>query len=626
MNSECTFIIHKIWRESTDNEPEELLLGNGVNVLVGDPNTGKTKWTQLVDYILADPDPAEKSLGHTVSKKYFRGGLELTVGEAQISLMRDWQALGSKSKVTFNGEEVNTTDLQAILLGFLNIPRLKYPQGNPYSFRTWPELSFRTMLRHLYRQQRFWADIADNQFQVEQHACLLQFIGLADKVFPAEYALLVEKQKQLLKLEEQRNNFIEILKSIISEIVDRNLRDDDLNQDLFDGYLRECLANLQRLRSERDQIASSIESASEESQRADYLAAENIRLQDLKDEMLRKLDRTNSRISELRDFLRSLKTEANRIARTKVAGTLFSPIRVTVCPNCDQSVSLQRAAHDQCFVCLQPLERSTHDKAVSQRLEFEESQITAEADEVEELLKSLADEASAISTQTIRIDEELRGLQEQLRPYRVKSLGIPELSQIDVQIGQAQTKLVQLERINAVFVGRSETESQIDLLKGEIRELEDFKQVDGIDFVRPSRLVSDAMNEYLTKIRGFKSDSWTKGQIEFQINSKKFSFSVGGKDWKGELGGTLTLYFLLAYHYALLKLSTMDGFHIPGFCILDLVAEIEGKSVADKENFILIPFVELLEENDLKSRQILVTGSAFSNLKGAQRIELAEIW
>ena len=43
------------------------------------------------------------------------------------------------------------------------------------SGQTWPELSFRTLLRHIYRQQRFWSDLADKQPEGDQHACLLHF-------------------------------------------------------------------------------------------------------------------------------------------------------------------------------------------------------------------------------------------------------------------------------------------------------------------------------------------------------------------------------------------------------------------------------------------------------------------
>jgi hypothetical protein len=68
----------------------------------------------------------------------------------------------------------------------LGIPLLNFPKGNPMSGQTWPELSFRMLLRHIYRQQRFWIGITDQQPEGEQQACVLQFLGLAERLFTEE--------------------------------------------------------------------------------------------------------------------------------------------------------------------------------------------------------------------------------------------------------------------------------------------------------------------------------------------------------------------------------------------------------------------------------------------------------
>ena len=55
-------------------------------------------------------------------------------------------------------------------------------------------------MRHIYRQQRFWGDIADKQPEKEQYACLAMFLGIANEQFSEQYGELVEKRKKYSSL------------------------------------------------------------------------------------------------------------------------------------------------------------------------------------------------------------------------------------------------------------------------------------------------------------------------------------------------------------------------------------------------------------------------------------------
>ena len=89
----------------------------------------------------------------------------------------------------------------------------------------------------------------------------------------------------------------------------------------------------------------------------------------------------------------------------------------------------------------------------------------------------------------------------------------------------------------------------------------------------------------------------------------------------------MRLFFLIAYHYSLLTLTGKDGCHFPGLLVLDFPAELEDvSSVADKENFVLEPFVELLAKEQYLGCQVIVAGGAFEDLAGAHRIECNHIW
>jgi hypothetical protein len=139
--------------------------------------------------------------------------------------------------------------------------------------------------------------------------------------------------------------------------------------------------------------------------------------------------------------------------------------------------------------------------------------------------------------------------------------------------------------------------------------------------------MSDGMNTYLNMIKVINPKSWTQEEVTFRLGKNDFSAKVRTGNWKSKLGGTLTLYFLIAYHYALINLTSLPSCNYPGLVLLDFPAELEdASSVADKENFVIEPFVSLLGQPNMEATQLIAAGSSFENLEGAHRIEFRKIW
>lgn len=64
----------------------------------------------------------------------------------------------------------------------------------------------------------------------------------------------------------------------------------------------------------------------------------------------------------------------------------------------------------------------------------------------------------------------------------------------------------------------------------------------------------------------------------------------------------------------------------PGLAIIDVPAKLEdGSATADKENFVLEPYLALLLRDEMSDAQLIVTGSSFENFP-AHRIELKHVW
>src|SRR5262249_19688146 len=141
---------------------------------------------------------------------------------------------------------------------------------------------------------------------------------------------------------------------------------------------------------------------------------------------------------------------------------------------------------------------------------------------------------------------------------------------------------------------------EIQELEAQIEPLQEHvdKMLRATDFDAAASLLEDGMNEYLNSVNLQRPDVWRHSPINLDVSRSGFTFRVGRRRWNSALGGTDTLYFLMAYHYGLLALSDKVGCHYPGVSIIDLPGEFSGEAVEDKENFIVQPFIDLLSRGE----------------------------
>src|SRR3954451_4883683 len=101
MTRQAYLSIARLERRLSTGNTEELLFGEGVNVLVGRPNTGKTKWLQTLDFLLGDPgeNPFEGAEETGLAEKYEAAAAEFTLGSEIVRLERKWREPGAKTKI-----------------------------------------------------------------------------------------------------------------------------------------------------------------------------------------------------------------------------------------------------------------------------------------------------------------------------------------------------------------------------------------------------------------------------------------------------------------------------------------------------------------------------------------------
>jgi hypothetical protein len=137
--------IGRIERRLATGNTEELVFKPGVNVVVGRPNTGKTKWLQTLDFLLGDPgeNPFEGVEETGLADKYDSAAADLVIGDERVRIERRWREAGAKTKIFVDDNGMTARDFQQWLMGKLGIPLLNFPKGNPTSGQSGPHLHLR---------------------------------------------------------------------------------------------------------------------------------------------------------------------------------------------------------------------------------------------------------------------------------------------------------------------------------------------------------------------------------------------------------------------------------------------------------------------------------------------------
>jgi hypothetical protein len=282
-------------------------------------------------------------------------------------------------------------------------------------------------------------------------------------------------------------------------------------------------------------------------------------------------------------------------------------------------------------VCGRRHELDSADGVSQKRLDFELDQLEGELSETDELISVVGRDVKKLAATRVRIEERIERVSSMLRPVRafVAAILPPELPLFDMETGRLQEQLQQLRRINASLELRQHFTEKINAIQQEVGQLraEVAEQKGEIDFESASQLLTDGMNTYLNSIKSRDVNAWNQDGVNVRTSESGFKFMVGKSNWRMRLGGTLTLYFLISYHYALLSLTKVPGAHYPGLVVLDFPGKLEDvRFVEDKENFVVEPFIGLTSSEGMEGTQFIAAGSAFENLEGANRIRLTKIW
>jgi DNA repair exonuclease SbcCD ATPase subunit len=392
-------------------------------------------------------------------------------------------------------------------------------------------------------------------------------------------------------------------------------------------------AEIERLRENRIAMIEKARDTAvppQERSRVSRLAERRAQLIAILEKTRRSMDESSERLSDLKTYSDDLTEELSRMNRAADAGSVLADLKITHCPACDQVVANDGVDHEHCFLCHQSVQAEPMlEELGSARLQFEQNRLNGELKETVELTGVLDRELAALVSEVKLREEELTTIEDELVPARsnVGALVQTEVSEIDMALGKAGERIRQIDRVLAALdLGKNLTE-KISALQNEIGPLQDRVEamIESIDFRAAASALEDGMNDYLNEVNSIRPGSWKHSAVTITLSRSKLDIRVGQRRWQQALGGTDTLYFLMAYQFGLLTLSDKDGAHYPGLSIIDLPGEFSGEEIEDKENFILQPFIDLVGSESYLGSQVIITGASFKGLEGVSRLALNEV-
>lgn len=624
-----TITVKSVRRETASGDFDTLDLKPGVNVIVGVTHTGKSGWLKTISYLLGDNDIAEHAIGEQLAKKFDTATIQLTVGTEEITLQRRWKEQGAKHKIFANTEGMLSADFGEYIHQKLGIPIVHFPKGNPYSGAAWRILSWRMLFRHIYREERFWSDLADKQPEQEKHACILQFLGVADKMYPKEFGEEVSQRQNLLKLQARKEQFESVLQQAAKDLIPDPAINTAPTLDAIDHGIERLRADIEQLRQRRQAVLENVIAASQNPQQQPVdtaLAERRVHLSIQREQAQGDFERSEGRFRELKSYCNSVTEELYRLNRAETANDLFAALRVTQCPVCDRKITPSQSPN--CYLCQHPFTAQADEEhaGAKKRLLFEIEQLQGEEVELKELLERLSREQDEIKYRLRRLDEELVEVETLLMPMRTAFVALipPEVTVIDTQIGQTEEKIAQLLRLRQIVLQRDQLSDEIDQLRAKVEGLSGKVDAEAgnVPFERLSDELSDGINEYLNILNQSDSSHWQHGAIRFNLRESSLKIGVG-KEPLSTFGATSIGFVLLGYHYALLKLSGRNGYNYPGIALVDFPITFADQ-IANHENYLIEPFVKLFQSNP--TFQLIVGGRSFESLEGVHRVELATVW
>jgi hypothetical protein len=538
----------------------------GLNLLIGDPNTSKTTTLRIADFCLGDDDSAEGKFGRNVADEYAQFALQITANGQEHLLIRRVREPGQTRRVDVDGQLMDTrgfNDWIAEALGWG--PPVRIPRGLSAAATEEIPLTFRVLYRHLYRRWNSWTNFAYREEEYFRRAVVAFFLGVASDVYGGQQVEITKREQDLAALEQERRS----LRTMLDRVV----------QQMAGGFRETGITGLDSIGDARDEVTNQISEVRDQHQRLmdrmrgepTYDARLDAALGDLHQQigaLAQEVHEVGETLEAQHRLIATLDADVQRLVRARIATTTLGSIMVTNCPACHQAiVPLVETDSEErrCYVCHQVVSPDLRER----RLQLEERAIQNDKLELEQATEEIEQRLQDLTTQRQSLVAQREALQVRIEEERRELITplLREAQQLQYRLGQLEQRKQSLERLSQLQDYVSELDAKRATVEQRVAELKSTSAARapriGLIHTRTSRL-AEFMNQFVNRL---SIVGGIGGLVS--ISDLDFEFYVGQPRWDQTLGGERLVLFLLAYHYAYLRLVQEEEIPHPGLVIFD---------------------------------------------------------
>ena len=546
---------------------------NAMTVITGARNSSKTTTLKVIDYCLGSRDSVAEALGAAVDDKYIEVGIEVSTDGDRHQIRRTFEQ-GMRGRIAIDSDlEIPAQDFSKWMLEKLSWPQLTIPLGrNALTASSQVPLSFRNMLRHIYRREDSWTEFAVKEQEFLRRAVVSLFMGFAQVRYETADFEMGQAIRRLAEAEAVHRDVLSSTNESIQALV-RQLGLPSIIDAASLANVRQQLAGrLSAAEAEKDSLNESAVRALQPSDDVPGLKPElPNHLEVASIEAAAAAERASSLQRILTEHERShalVEADMARLHRLIDAVDIFEELPVRICPVCEQNVDPGRSGDPMtCYLCAQEVSgdiRQRRAEREERALNAELSDLTEAIGRAREDLREARDSEAEATERRIQISRQLHDARAgRLAPFMVA------LEDIAAEIGGIKQQIAALPALELILARIKSSENEVSAAQYDVDRLGKIAageaQTSSDIPARCSKL-AERMNEFFTS---FESRLWVEGMVT--VSAEDLNFYVGTRPWYDSLGAEAKVLFFLAYNYALLYLSADLGLaaYPPGVLMLD---------------------------------------------------------
>ncbi|GGV48095.1 hypothetical protein GCM10010495_77390 [Kitasatospora herbaricolor] len=547
----------------------------GLNIVQGIRNSSKTTTLNAIDYCLGNRSSPADALKAAVADEYTEILADLTINGDPTEIRRSLEH-GRQNKVVVNGNEFPVAEFSGRILRALRWPDLSIPKGiHAASATELVPLSFRSVLRHIYRNEDSWTKFADKEQEFHRRAVISFLLGFAPARYNNNDFAVAAAQRNLAQAQAAEREVHDSTDRAIAALCENLQLPIARTQQQVDSVRVELRAELDSVHEQRRRLTQEVELLVAVGAPSGVTPGYDPTLSGQYERATQELAQAAETVADLEQVLaahiqsqNTVKAEIARMDRLIASVDVFGSLPVRLCPACEQKIDTHRDHPEgSCYVCMQPV---TDDQR-RRRGELEQRSLTAEAEDLEDVVTRTRRDLHQAKADHQGAQSRHHDLAARLNTDRAASLApfVSTLEEMAARLAQLQQKLMALPVVDEMITRKAASTEAAEAAARRLDQLQRQSEEDpqlGMTPLDRCAVFAERMNEFLDRHR---DDVWVTGNVA--ISADDLTFYVGTRPWHQALGAEAMVLFFLAYSRALLFLAQDMGGDCPypGLLMLD---------------------------------------------------------